>query len=52
MHVVQAVLLIGFMEDEVDKFKGLMVSMDADMVKVRDHAGCSLPWELTEITAT
>ncbi|MEW5318127.1 MAG: hypothetical protein WDW38_009373 [Sanguina aurantia] len=29
-----AVLLIGFMEDEVDKFKGLMVSMDADMVKV------------------
>ncbi|MEW5301055.1 MAG: hypothetical protein WDW36_003938 [Sanguina aurantia] len=29
-----AVLLIGFMEDEVDKFKGLMVSMDADMVKI------------------
>ena len=30
----QAVLLVGFAQQEVDAFRALMIDMDADMVKV------------------
>ncbi len=33
-HFVQAVLLIGFSQYEVDAFRKFMIDMDADMVKV------------------
>jgi hypothetical protein len=32
----QAVLLVGFMQTEVDAFRALMNKMDADIVKVRE----------------
>lgn len=32
----QAVLLVGFMQTEVDAFRALMNEMDADIVKVRE----------------
>ena len=31
----QAVLLVGFAQQEVDAFRALMIDMDADMVKVK-----------------
>jgi len=31
---VQAVLLVGFAQYEVDQFRSFMIDMDADMVKV------------------
>ena len=41
---MQAVLLIGFHEHEVQAFRGIMLDMDADMVKVKyydSHTICS-----------
>jgi hypothetical protein len=35
---LQAVLLVGFMQSEVDAFRALMNEMDADIVKVRKAA--------------
>lgn len=32
--MVQAVLLVGFQESEVQVFRGIMLDMEADMVKV------------------
>ena len=33
--LVQAVLLVGFFQEEVDQFRSMMLEMEADMVKVR-----------------
>ena len=39
MHVAgdQAVLLIGFLQSEVEAFRTFMIDMEADMVKVGCH---------------
>ena len=40
---MQAVLLVGFHEHEVQAFRGIMLDMDADMVKVKHrdiHSTC------------
>ena len=34
---VQAVLLVGYAQYEVDQFRAFMIDMDADMVKVCLH---------------
>ena len=34
LRVLQAVLLVGFQESEVQVFRGVMLDMEADMVKV------------------
>ena len=44
---VQAVLLIGFSQYEVDAFRAFMIDMDADMVKVNfvPYLPCACPRE-------
>jgi hypothetical protein len=37
LAVLQAVLLVGFFQEEVDQFRSMMLEMEADMVKVREH---------------
>ena len=34
---LQAVLLVGYAQYEVDQFRAFMIDMDADMVKVRSE---------------
>ena len=39
---LQAVLLIGFAQHEVDAFQALMISMNGDMIKVSEFCVTSL----------